>query len=626
MMKSKLKKMAISFAVMIIVNFVFTTTIFWDLGLQFPHVGLLFVFGLIFGPYGALGAVLANVVLDVMTGFTPIEIIPSAVFSFGVSYLAYKLWYSGFENVRITKPRLDNISHLIQFLTGILICGLVYSVAHGILVGFFFGPSVDEEAFLCYFMNFINIAFVFGIVGIWLSRKIDLIETPKTSKRPANERLYNALFYLLLAVTIISTITLLLHIDRAIVIGELATIGILLFAYLTKPFKYQILPANKNTVIEKIIRNFIIITLTIAILGIVVSILSYNFVEHIHIEVFCLHLMPALIITDTIILLFFIPGIIILRYIDSRVIKPISSFSEIEGFISENEKIEAEGLVNVYSQYVNEKNEIGTLARSYTELIKHNNNYIENIREIEGEKERINAELDIATRIQASALPTEALENDDFIVNGYSHPAKEVGGDFFDYYMIDDDNLAIVIGDASGKGIPAAIVAMITQVMIKQMLKHYQDPSKTLYLINNQLFENNHESMFVTLWLGIYNRTNKKLTFSNAGHNQPLIKENNGFEYIDIDFGVVLGIMDEFDYVNEERILESELVLYTDGITDTKNKDNNRYGKDRLLNFLNGFESDTDPIMPLLNDVYSFSENIEQFDDMTLLYLKIKDD
>lgn len=137
-------------------------------------------------------------------------------------------------------------------------------------------------------------------------------------------------------------------------------------------------------------------------------------------------------------------------------------------------------MIDVYSKYINEKNEIGTLARSYTDLINHNNNYIENIREIEGEKERINAELDIATRIQAAALPTKSIESDEFIANGYSHPAKEVGGDFFDYYMIDDDNLAIVIGDASGKGVPAALFAMITQVLIKQMLEHDKDPSKVL--------------------------------------------------------------------------------------------------------------------------------------------------
>ena len=122
-----------------------------------------------------------------------------------------------------------------------------------------------------------------------------------------------------------------------------------------------------------------------------------------------------------------------------------------------------------------QKNEIGTLARSYTELINHNNHYIENIHEIEGEKERIKTELDIATKIQAANLPTEAIIHDDYTVNGYSQPAKEVGGDFFDYYMIDEDNLAIVIGDVSGKGVPAAILSMISQVMInswKLLINH----------------------------------------------------------------------------------------------------------------------------------------------------------
>ena len=268
------------------------------------------------------------------------------------------------------------------------------------------------------------------------------------------------------------------------------------------------------------------------------------------------------------------------------------------------------------------KNEIGNLARSYTELIKHNNNYIENIRQIEGEKERIKAELDIATKIQAANLPTEAIVNDDFTVDGYSKPAKEVGGDFFDYYLVDDDNLAIVIGDASGKGVPAALLAMITQVMIKQMAEHESDPSRILYSLNNQLAKNNPESMFITLWLGIYNRTSKRITFSNAGHNPPLINENGEFKYLDIDTGIVLGIMEDFDYVTEEIGLTNELVLYTDGITDANNKDNKMYGEDRLLEFFNGFESDDDPIVPLLRNISDFTEDAEQYDDMTLLYLK----
>ena len=623
-MKSKLIKTAISFILIIAINSIFSPEKLYEYGIYSTHIGVLFILGLLFGPYGALGATLGNVYLDIYNEVSPISIFYSAIISFGVSYLACKLWYSGFKTDKVTKPRLDNVYHLSLFLLTLLIGGLIYSATHGCLMGFDGYGGWDEYIFIIYFFNFVNVAFIFGILSIWLSQKIDFIETPKISKRPYNKKLYKILFILLIIVSIITSISLVFYIDTNIRIIEMILIGILLIAYLTKPFSHEVQTNEDNTIIEIIIRYFIIITLSIAIFGLLISILSYDYVTNMNNVNPYLYLMPTLIITDAVIGLFFIPGIIILRYFEKKVLKPISSFSEIESFIKENEKIESDGLVNIYSEYVNENNEIGTLARSYTELINHNNHYIENIHEIEGEKERIKTELDIATKIQAANLPTKPIENDDFIVNGYSHPAKEVGGDFFDYYMIDDDNLAIVIGDASGKGVPAALVAMITQANIKQTLKHTQDPSQVLYHLNNQLCENNTESMFLTLWLGIYNKTTEKLTFSNAGHDIPLIKENNKFKYLDINYGIVLGVMEDFNYVLEEINLTNELILYTDGITDASNESNAKYGEDRLLNFFNGFKSDTDPIKPLLNDINKFTKDAKQFDDMTLVYLKKK--
>ena len=622
-MKTKLKQILVPFLSMIVINFILYSDYFLELGIESPYVGLLFVFGLLFGPYGALGAVLGNIVIDYIGGFTPIEILPSAIFSFGVSCLAYKLWYSGFKTDKITKPKLDNIYHLSLFLSIMIICGIIYSAIHGKLVGLIIRTDIIDFFTPSYFLNFVNGAFIFGIVSLFISDKIDFIHTPKTTKKAFNRKLYRILFYLLLISGIIAFITSEFDMGKNFIIGEIIVLGILLFAYLTKPFEYEIQPNDENTMIESIMRNFLIVTLALAILGIVVSIFSYKYVASLDANIF-ITLLPLLIITDVFIILFFIPGMIIFRYIERKLIKPISSFSKIENFINENEKIEAERLLDIYSEYVNEKNEIGTLARSYSKLIEHNNNYIENIREIESEKERVNAELDIATKIQAAALPTEALETDEFIVNGYSHPAKEVGGDFFDYYMIDDDNLAIVIGDASGKGVPAAILAMITQVIIKQLIKHETDPSKVLCSLNNQLSVNNSESMFITIWLGIYNKSSKKIIFSNAGHNPPLIKENGEFKYLDIDTGLVLGIMEDFGYVKEEITLTNELVLYTDGITDANNNRNEMYGEDRLLKFFNEFKSDEGPIIPLLKDISEFTEDAQQYDDMTLLYLKDK--
>ena len=282
-------------------------------------------------------------------------------------------------------------------------------------------------------------------------------------------------------------------------------------------------------------------------------------------------------------------------------------------------------LINIYSEYTDEENEIGLLARSYTDLIKYNNHYIENIHKIESEKERIKAELEIAEKIQKASWPTEKMDEEYLSVFGFSKPAKEVGGDFYDYYEIDDEHVAVVIGDASGKGVPAALLSTITQAIIKLILKTEKDPAKALYILNNQLCENNTEMMFITLWLGIFNKKTNKLKFSNAGHNPPIIYQNKEFKFLNTDTGIVLGIMENYEFVTEETDVAKGLVLYTDGITDANNHDEELYGEERLIEFLNSRKLDQKIISQLMHDIDEFSENEEQFDDMTLLILEKHD-
>ena len=310
-----------------------------------------------------------------------------------------------------------------------------------------------------------------------------------------------------------------------------------------------------------------------------------------------------------------------LKYIESNVIDPIVSFSGIEKFIKKGDRIESDGLVKVYSEYINEDDEIGMLARSYTSLINYTNEYIENIHNIEGEKQRIETELSIAEKIQQSNLPTHSIENENYSIFGFSQPAKEVGGDFYDYYELDSENIAVVIGDASGKGIPAAILATIAQSIIKQLLKSEKDPSKVLYLLNNQLCENNTEMMFVTLWLGIYNRKTKMMTFSNAGHNSPLIMKDGKFEALKVDPGIVLGVLEDYEFVREEAEISKGIVVYTDGITDAKNPDDEFYGEDKVIDFLNSHTFENKVIDKLLKDIDEFTGSEDQFDDMTIVLL-----
>ena len=628
-MNNKVKQIGIPF----ILTLVFNLGIYYITGQNFgsgitPHTGVILVSGLIFGPYGAFGCAISNIFCDIIRGYNPIFSISTDIISFCISYLGYKLWYEKYKNrTEITKPKLNNTSDILLFLGIILVCGLIYAlfIGNAYYLTYSQTSSMHHIIIIRYYLNFINSSFIFGIIGMWLSNRIDYTYIPKKSQKKLNKKLYQIIGFLL-----ILTIILILIIDysgvlnNTIIIFECIILFIILILYLKKPITADVATKNSKSIPEEMMNIFHLTTLIIITIGIIISYDSTlisaldDIIPLTKTEIS----ISMMLLMDMLLLIFFLPSLAVLRRVEIKVIEPILSFSKIENFIHENEKIKTDGLIKIYSKYINENNEIGTLARSYTDLINFNNHYIENIYEIESEKERIKTELDIATKIQASNLPTEAIKNDEYIIDGYSKPAKEVGGDFFDYYKIDDDNLAIIIGDASGKGVPAAILAIITQVMIKQLLKHEKNPSKVLYLLNNQLCENNSESMFITLWLGIYNKTTKKIIFSNAGHNPPLVKDNDEFKYLDINSGIVLGIMEDFDYINEEISFSKEIVLYTDGITDANNDNNEMYGEDRLLNFFNKFESDDDPIIPLLNNIHNFTQGEEQFDDMTILYLK----
>ncbi|WP_458405003.1 PP2C family protein-serine/threonine phosphatase [Methanobrevibacter sp.] len=633
-MNDKVKKIIIPFILMIVFNlgsYYFVNGRNFAEGLS-PHTGIFLISGLLLGPYGAIGSTIGNFLCNIIRGYNPIMSVISSLIGFTISYLGYKLWYrTSKSRNKITNPKLNNTHNMALFLAIVIICGILYSILLGKLIYLFYPKTISIHVIIeiRLLLTFINASFIFGIIGIWISNKKNFFHIPKVSKDRINKRFYDITSILLILSIIL---TLLIDYTTPLTIrtatAEIIAISILVVMNIKRPVTNPVVISNAKSVSEDVMNIFHLTILFIVILGIIISYDHYliNAID----DLLPLNknevILSMMALIDTLLIIFIIPSMGVLRYIEKKVIEPILSFSKIDEFIHENEKIESEGLIDIYSEYINEETEIGTLASSYTDLINFNNHYIENIREIEGDKERIKAELDIATRIQAANLPTESLANDHYIVNGYSKPAKEVGGDFFDYYKLDGDNLVIVIGDASGKGVPAAILAMTTQVMIKQMLKYNTDPSKILYSLNNQLCENNTESMFITLWLGIYSETTKKLTFSNAGHEPPLLKENGEFKSLAIDSGLVLGIMEDFNYIKEEIVLSDEIVLYTDGITDANNNMNEMYGADKLQSFFNEFKSNDDPINPLLDSINEFCRDAEQFDDMTLLYLKIKED
>ena len=242
---------------------------------------------------------------------------------------------------------------------------------------------------------------------------------------------------------------------------------------------------------------------------------------------------------------------------------------------------------------------------------------------------RIDKELEYAKQIQLSALPTNFPENEDFEIYAQMIAAKEVGGDFYDFYKLNDTTVAVLAADVSGKGIPAAMFMMTAKTIIKDLAESGIPVNDIFTKANEKLCENNESGMFVTAWMGILDLTTGKMQFANAGHNPPLIKRANGeFEYLKTRAGFVLAGMEGIRYrVGELMIYPGDrLFLYTDGVPEATNAENKLYGEDRLLSFMNknAIAEATEFLPALKANIDEFVGEAPQFDDITMLMFDYK--
>ena len=282
---------------------------------------------------------------------------------------------------------------------------------------------------------------------------------------------------------------------------------------------------------------------------------------------------------------------------------------------------------------VKHKNEIGQLAEDVSEMAEALDFHIEKTANITAEKERINTELSMATKIQAAMLPSvfpPFPDRTEFDIYASMDPAREVGGDFYDFFMIDDDHLALVIADVSGKGIPASLFMMISKILIKNYSMSGLSPAKALEAANNQICSNNKEDMFVTVWLGVLEISSGKLTAANAGHEYPVLKRpGEKFELIKDKHGPAVGAMEGIKYREYELQLEpgSKLFVYTDGVPEATDADNAFFGTERMVNALNGKSDAAFPkqlLRCVRRAVDNFVKEAEQFDDLTMLCIEYR--
>lgn len=281
----------------------------------------------------------------------------------------------------------------------------------------------------------------------------------------------------------------------------------------------------------------------------------------------------------------------------------------------------------------NSNDEIGKLAKSFNSMARNLKRYMKNLKKTTAEKEKVHSELMIANRIQKSMLPCifpAFPERNDFDIYAVMDPAREVGGDFYDFFFIDENKLALVIADVSDKGVSAALFMVVAKILIKNQLQNGDSPAEVLKIVNNRLCENNEVGMFVTCFLGIFDIKSGEFTYANAGHNPPFLyrKSSKNCIVITSPHGLVLGGTPNINYLqNKTYIYPGDfLFLYTDGVTEAANKRGRLFSQQKLEEIVNSCGNKNVAIQDLIFDIKSeinkFVGKAAVSDDITMLALK----
>lgn len=325
-----------------------------------------------------------------------------------------------------------------------------------------------------------------------------------------------------------------------------------------------------------------------------------------------------------ILVVIFLLGILNAVVLSKRIVKPLNSMA------SRISELSGDDLAFRMEDKYRTGDEIQVLAENFEALSLKTLNYINEITRITAEKERIGAELNVATQIQADMLPRifpPFPDRKEFDLFASMNPAKEVGGDFYDYFLVDDDHIALIMADVSGKGVPAALFMVITKTLIKNRAQMGGSVSEILKEVNDQLCEGNEAEMFVTVWMAIIEISTGKGIAANAGHEHPAIRHRDGeFELVEYRHSPALAVMEGIPFRQHEFTLNpgDTVFVYTDGVAEATDANNELFGNERMLKGLNR-EPDAEPkkvLENVMDSIEDFVEDAPQFDDITMLCFK----
>ena len=319
-----------------------------------------------------------------------------------------------------------------------------------------------------------------------------------------------------------------------------------------------------------------------------------------------------------------------LRFLQKRVVMPIQ-------FLTKNAEAFAKCRTGFLDEMLNihTGDEIETLAAALAKMEVDITKYINNLARVTADKERIATELAVATQIQTSMLPCIFPPYPDlkeFDIYALMQAAKEVGGDFYDFFLIDRTHLCVVIADVSGKGVPAALFMVIAKTLIKNHAQAGMSPKQVFEAVNDQLCENNEAGMFVTAFMGVLDVTDGSFTYVNAGHNPPLLSTGGApYDWLKSKRGCVLAGMEHMKYSQQQITLfpGDSLLLYTDGVTEALNPREELYSEARLKAFVNSGRLDGCTLEKQLHlqrqELAVFADGAQQADDITMLILRLNE-
>lgn len=327
-------------------------------------------------------------------------------------------------------------------------------------------------------------------------------------------------------------------------------------------------------------------------------------------------IVSSIIIFILFFLIILVTVVIVVYDFSEKITKPITDLTKDVGVISS-------GNLD-HRATISGNDEISDLAGQFNEMAGSLKEHINSLTAVTAEKERISAELNVAAKIQADMMPKDFPQRDEFSMYALMTPAKEIGGDFYDFFMIDENRLALIMADVSGKGVPAALFMVIAKTLLKIRTTAPGTPAQMLWDINNTLCADDPAGLFVTAWFGILDISSGEIICANAGHEYPAIRHAGGdFELMVTEHCPPLATVENIEYFDEKYTMQpgDELFLYTDGVPEAKAANGLRFGTDMMLSVLNSGKGlpPEELLGKLKGELDSFAGDKDPFDDITML-------